>query len=338
MDEALYDLTMHACEAASVLDPYSTRRLKGFVAVVDADALLSSIENQCRTGQRSRILRIAEARTCCAYAEDHVYGETYRGIHKMARSSPVSVNQMQRCFEEDYLPVLRWVKSSGGSTNDERVSQVIDETDVPTAEVASLIAPCLVLSGDKHLRDPGIAPAHWRDAAGYGTQIVRAAAEQEGLIIAVGIPPVAMVGGGIKLGKAVGLRPWLSVGIMLLIAYFILKDSDRRERIGNTLGPLIEGFVELMNRADAREEEAIRELKGLMFQPTAPTVKQQVATVLARSREPLLAKELHQTVEEVFISDAIPTLAEVRGTLKDSSEFVVVERYRWQLGGLAGPQ
>ena len=50
-------------------------------------------------------------------------------------------------------------KTDGNGTNDVRVSQVTDATDVPTAELASLIAPCLVLAEDKSLRRPGYAPS-----------------------------------------------------------------------------------------------------------------------------------------------------------------------------------
>ena len=42
---------------------------------------------------------------------------------------------------------------------------ITDPDDVPTGQLAKLIAPCVVFSEDKHLSKPGLAPPAWRDAA-----------------------------------------------------------------------------------------------------------------------------------------------------------------------------
>ena len=48
-------------------------------------------------------------------------------------------------------------------TNDEpQVLAITDPDDVPTGQLAKLIAPFIVFSEDKHLRRPGLAPADWR--------------------------------------------------------------------------------------------------------------------------------------------------------------------------------
>jgi hypothetical protein len=38
-----------------------------------------------------------------------------------------------------------------------------------------------------------------------------------------------------------------------------------------------------------------------------------------------------------FAMELVPTVAEIRSALKDSSEFVQPERYRWQFGRVAAP-
>jgi hypothetical protein len=319
------------------LDPYSSFARK-VVTVIDSDALLPSIDNHCRTHSPSRILRIAESRSSVAFAADHVYGETYQGFEKLAKSSSASVDELRACFEEDSLPVIRWVTTPTEQIVDERVSLVTDVTDIPTAQLASLIAPCLVLSQDKSLRRPGFAPDEWRPAAGHGADIVRAAGEQEGGAMVMGLPVVGVVGGGIKLGEAVGLPWWASLAIMGAGGYLILRSPDRRRTISEKVWPVVEIFFEMMAEAVAREQAATQELKGVLFEPAVPpTVKQQIATVLARTREPQLAQEIQAAIELHFDDDPPPTVTEVRDVLKASPEFTTVERYRWQLGRLAGP-
>jgi hypothetical protein len=68
----------------------------------------------------------------------------------------------------------------------------------------------------------------------------------------------------------------------------------------------------------------------------APTVKQQVAIVLARQRDPLLAADIQERIRADF-PDRVPAITEVRAALRDGSEFVQPERYRWQFGRQAAP-
>jgi len=67
-----------------------------------------------------------------------------------------------------------------------------------------------------------------------------------------------------------------------------------------------------------------------------PTSKQQVAIVLARQPEPVLAKEIQAQLLRHFSEDLVPTISEVRAVLADGSEFIRPERYRWQFGRHAG--
>jgi len=320
----------------SVLDPYSTGSPR-YVTVADADALLSSVENHCRRGRRSRILRLATSGTTRVFLEDHVYGEAYRGLPKLARSSPVPESTLRACFEDEYLPALTWVQRDSDILSDPRVGLVTDETDVPTAELASLIAPCVVLSGDRHLRVPGIAAEDWRAVAGHGTDVDRAVGEQQGIVMVVGSPALVVVA-GVNLGERVGVPWWVTLLFMGFGAAAVARSPERRRWIGKKAMPVIEMISQLMTEAQARELASVQELKEAMFQaPAPPSLKQEVATVLARSRDPLLAKEVQELIATHFSEAYVPTIAETRSVLRDSTEFRLVERYRWRLGRRAGP-
>ncbi|MDQ6839719.1 MAG: hypothetical protein M3137_15680, partial [Actinomycetota bacterium] len=230
---------------------------------------------------------------------------------------------------------LRWVETDGSGLNDDRVSLVTDETDVPTAELASLIAPCLVLSEDKALRRPGYAPQAWRLAAGHGADVVEGAADRQAAAMVVGLPAVAILGGSIRLGNAVRLPSWSSLIILAIGGYAVLRKPGRRASLGKAVWPCVEVMGEAMTEAAAREEAGIHGMRKVMFMPsTSTTLKRQIAVVLARTREPLLALEVVELVEQHF--DKIWSVAEVRGVLASSPEFTQPERHRWQLGRRSG--
>ena len=97
------------------LDPYCSSGPQ-FLGLPDANALLSSIDNDCRKGWRSRLLRMAHSGTATLYAPDHVYGEVYEKLPRLARFSPVPLGDLRTCFEEKYLPAMRFVSVSGPKT------------------------------------------------------------------------------------------------------------------------------------------------------------------------------------------------------------------------------
>ena len=101
--------------ASMRLDPYCSLAPR-FLGVVDANAILSSVDNDCRKGPhwRSRLLRMASGGTAVLYAPDHVYGEVYRRMPKIARSSPVPLAVLRERFEAEYAsPAVRHSRYRG---------------------------------------------------------------------------------------------------------------------------------------------------------------------------------------------------------------------------------
>jgi hypothetical protein len=145
--------------ASKRLDPYSSGSPR-VLGVVDANALLSSVDNDCRKGPywRSRLLRMTDRGTAALYMTDQVYGEVYSKLSRIAICSPVPLDVLRTRFEETYLPVVRLVTVEAGNIVDPQVLAITDPDDVPTGQLAKLIAPCVVFSEDRHLRVPGFAP------------------------------------------------------------------------------------------------------------------------------------------------------------------------------------
>jgi hypothetical protein len=140
-------------------------------------------------------------------------------------------------------------------------------------------------------------------------------------------------------GQRTGLSPWVIAGIAGAGVAVYLRNPERRRAVGKYVVPVIEELGKELNSAALREQHGLRGLREVMLPVLAqPSVKQQTAIILARQREPLLAREVQEHMLAHFASEHVPTVTEIRSTLKRSSEFIQPERYRWQFGRLAGPR
>lgn len=319
------------------LDPYCSQ-VPRFLGLPDANALLSSIDNDCRNGWRSRLLRMTDRETAFLYAANHVYWEIYEHLPRVAQWSKVPVVVLRSRFETEYLPVLRFVTVDASEIVDPQVLAITDPDDVPTGQLAKLIAPCIVFSEDRHLRLPGLAPADWRAVAQFAVDVVEGATGQRVTANAATLP----LQGGVELikflGRRTGLSPWLIGGIVAGGAVLLLKDPERRKTVSKYVIPVLEAYGKQFERAMVQEQRGLAGLGEVILpSPAVPTSKQQVAIVMARQREPLLAKEIQAKILGHFPGELVPTITEVRTVLDDGPEFIQPERYRWQFGRLAGP-
>lgn len=239
--------------ASMRLDPYCSGSHR-FVGVADANALLSCVGNDCRkgTGWQSDLLRATNRGIATLYASDHVYWEVYEHLPKIARWSKVPVPVLRARFETNYLPRLRFVTVDAAAIADPQVLAITDPDDVPTGQLAKLVAPCVVFSEDRHLRKPGLAPDNWRAAAGCAIDLIEAAARQQTIWRATDglcIP----VSGAVELFKFVGRRtgvsPWAIAGLVGVGAAFYLKSPERRKVVGKYVLPVIDAIGKEMSSA-----------------------------------------------------------------------------------------
>ncbi|WP_137816829.1 hypothetical protein [Gandjariella thermophila] len=323
------------------LDPYCSL-VPRLVGIADTNALLSSVENDCRKGFRSRLRRMTAFGTAVLYAPDHVYGEMYRRLPKVAKSSPVPLAVLRAHFEQYYLPILRFVTVAEADVSDDQVLAITDLDDLPTGRLAKLIGPCVVFSDDKHLRKPGFAPQDWRVVAGLAADLAEGVSKQNvagALAVSPGWALTALVR---FVGRRFGVSPGLLGGLVAVGATLLLTDSQRRTRLGRSFEqygiPVLEAVFTAIEEARLQEEASIVALQEvLLAAPSEPSVKQQVAIVLARQTEPLLASEVQALIRDYFPAATVPTVAEVRAVLRGHPEFVQYRQYRWQFGRCAVP-
>ncbi|MGJ5826007.1 hypothetical protein [Streptomyces ossamyceticus] len=320
------------------LDPYSSSA-PHLVGIVDTNALLSSIENDCRKGFRSRLLRMSDDGTATLYAADHVLDETYERLPRIAKSSPVPLEALYAHFEAEYLPALRFVTMSDVDGPDEQVLAITDTDDVPTGWLAKLIAPCVVFSDDRHLKKPGFAPKDWQRAAKSVLDIAEGVRGQAVTVNAAALPARGAVGVVKLLGRQTGISPWAIGAVVLGGGALLLKQPDRRKAAATFAVRALEVVGTKLEAARTQEWQGVEKLREVILAaPLQPTIRQQVAITLARQAEPLLAAEVHDLIYGHFPDEPTVSVQDVRAVLEEGSEFVRVQRYRWQLGREVAPR
>lgn len=319
------------------LDPYCRETLR-FISITDTNALLSSIDNDCRKGYRSRLLRMSDSGAVVLYAADHVYWETYEHLPKFAKRSSVPLEVLRAHFENEYLPALRFVTVSDIDPLDSQVLGITDPDDVPTGILAKLIAPCLVFSDDNHLKKPGFAPKDWQKAAKSGLDVSEGASDQNTQAAVAVLPFRATYHLTRATSVKIGVSPWILAAMLLGAATYALWTPERRDKALKVAGAFVEAIGTELEKAMAQEERGAQIIREVLLPaPTAPTIRQQVAITLARQSEPLLAREIQEIIQFSFAPDTIPTVSEVRAVLEEGDEFVRSGRYRWQFGREAAP-
>jgi hypothetical protein len=320
------------------LDPYSPNT-SHLIGIVDTNALLSSIENDCRKGFRSRLLRMSHGGTATLYAADHVLEETYEHLPRMARRGLVPLATLRAHFEAAYLPALQFVTMSDLDGPDDQVLAITDADDVPTGWLAKLIGPCVVFSDDRHLKEPGFAPKDWQRTAESVLDIAEGVRDQAITVNAAVLPVSGAVGLVKLLGRQTDISPWAIGAVVLGGGVLLLKKPDRRKAAALFAVKALEVVGTKMEAATAQERRGVEKLREVILAaPSRPTIRQQVAITLARQNEPLLAAEVHELIQANFPEEPTINLQDVRTVLEEGAEFVRVQRYRWQLGRGVAPR
>jgi hypothetical protein len=203
--------------------------------------------------------------TRSVYAPDHIYTEVYRRLPKIARSTPVPLDALRERFEAEYLPALRYVTVDTAAIADPQVLAITDPDDVPTGQLAKLIAPCVVFSEDRHLRKPGLAPPAWRDAAQFAVDL---AAGVTGQRITGNLTTLPFRGGAelvAFLSRKTGVSPWIIGGIATAAAACVLSSPQRRQTVGRYVMPVVEALMKEMERSTALEQHGIAGLRQILL-------------------------------------------------------------------------
>lgn len=126
------------------------------LGVLDTNTIFNDLIYQLRH-ERDEGLMVQSSREGAIrlLASSHVYGEVYERVPTQERRG-FPAEQILALFERSYLPHIHFV-DIGGMPPDSRTLAVsnTDPDDLPTAQLALLIAPCHVYTDDPDLTEAG---------------------------------------------------------------------------------------------------------------------------------------------------------------------------------------
>jgi hypothetical protein len=252
--------------------------------VVDTSMLLNDCCDAARGSGGSLLLSLAHSPVAHLYAGRHVLEEMERRLPRRAEQRHLDPVRADTVWRQNYLPKIRFVDMTGVARG--RAASALaarDPTDLQTALLAELLAPCLVFAFDKDLVDTGIARRDWVNVSHSAEE-----AAQLQLLFSGGLGTV-MFGGFIsyETGKAIAAFARASpfgallatAGTALLGYRYLNSERGRHHRTEakSLLGDLFDGLSKVVAQADKAKllvEEAafVLEVEPTEFAHLARTV------------------------------------------------------------------
>jgi hypothetical protein len=318
----------------SALDP----RRGPLPAVLDTDFIRTGLHNQLRVGALPRSVRTAQDGSLCLFMEYDTLVETQEKLPKFARQLGVSVDELRRILNHDWLPNIEVVQLPPGlRVLDPRALRVRDGDmdDFPAAALAALLSPCLLLTHNyKHFGALGVLT---RDQASDGVMAVVAINVGEvQLHAAIAVPalPFRMAGATMSWAtEKIGPAAWVILGLVVAggIYWYVKQPPERRDTSKKAAGSI---GTHLMNEYGAAAEVAYQGrvvLRASMVpKPQYRTPVSAIMRELALSSEPLSAAQLAELLDPAVRRPA----AEIRAFLRehDNTVFQQVRRGGFVLG------
>jgi type II secretory pathway pseudopilin PulG len=266
-----------------------------------------------------------------------VANELAWNYEKAARRGHVDASLVRGVLDESIMPHIRFVDLADSTLYDDprlRTLRAADEDDVDLGRLAMLLAPCQVLSLDKHLRHSKLAPATHEareELVAAGLQIELSDGAVVGAAFGVQIVAGGMSQGVRSISARVEAPGWL-VGMTLLaivsaLTTWVLWSPERRAKATRAIkvaGTLIEDM-------QSQRSEALATVEQVSVSPPASNdPERQIARTLAVSHSSMLASEIRSVLSAA--DDKTRGVTEILGILRENSAFVLVDRNRWQLG------
>lgn len=114
--------------------------------------------------------------------------------------------------------------------------------------------------------------------------------------------------------RRTSLSPWLIGAAAIGTGSHLLRKPEQQEAVGKRVMPLLQAYADWTAQAATQERRGIQGIREVMLpSPAAPSLKQQVAIVLARQQEPLLAREVQEQLLMHF-AEPVPGLPDIRAS------------------------
>jgi hypothetical protein len=308
--------------------------------VADASFLVSDILRATRTRQQGPFLDALKSGVVRTFVAHQVWAEVPRSVRRAAAEQHLDPTVAEQIWWREYIPLIRVVEVEGIPTVQAESVLSRDRSDVPTMQLAGLLAPVVVLASDRDLQDPGIATQKYFqvvDAAGSLTVVAEGTWVGMVAMNAAGVAAQSAVRGVAALARRregqlvlAGLAGAAVVGA--LVRRTMLRDDARRlgHRFGAVLWDRVVPFMESMAMV---YENATKVWEGGEYRTEGGTVQQQVARALSVSPHPLNRTQLAEHIlPDGSDADRRRLVRDLASVLEAVPAFSRVSLRGWELG------
>jgi hypothetical protein len=243
--------------------------------VLDADVLSRQVDYAVRRGYEPALFVHASPAYSTftgvvLFATTRVYEEAVRRLPEIATRRAVPVQKVVGAWNELVVPRVRFVDMTDLTVGDVRVAEVeaLDARDAPTAALACVLAPAILLTDNrKHFR-PFAIPATKSDAV--AVDLFEAGKLAQGVGGALVIPQLAglgMVEGSKAVATKLGRDGAVVVGLLAVGALLVLLTSGRGRRFGTGIKRAASDAVPLIAQAMEAGTSAGRRITGFAIAP-----------------------------------------------------------------------
>jgi len=312
--------------------------------VLDTKAVINSACYRVRHGAPGRLEQAIPLRhlgLVPLFAPRHVIEEVDEHLAERALEEGLDPAAVTRVWNEQLRPHIRIVDLEIRDHLDPRLRGVLaaDPDDLPTAALALLVAPAIVLTDDADLVDNGFASqAWWTEAAGDVLIVAMADGQVLGVVFGLSATVTGIGYGTAAVVRAVRRAPLMTitVAIAVLAGAWLLVRRYPPGRVRTAFKELGAAVGAAWWELQESQQAAVARLPWVPIPPgRAPDLEERCARVLARITGTLTAAEVHEQLRRDPAHPA-PSVAEVRAALRGHRAFTQVGHGRWQLGVPAG--
>lgn len=311
--------------------------LRPLPAVLDTACVRTGLHYQLRNGSPPASVTTARDGEVRLFMEYETLTETAKKLPKFARDLGVTVAELRRILNEEWLPHIQVVKVPPSLRRlDPRALAVRDSDadDYPAAALAALLSPCILLT---HNHNDFAALGVYTTSQGIDAVMALIAINigeiQVHAVLVVPALPIRLAAVGIKWAtERIGPAAWV---ILILAAaggiyWYHKQPPERRERIKEIAGDIGTHFMDKYASATEVVQQARLKLRAnLVPKPKQRSTTSAILRELAVAPESLSAQQLADLLD----ASLRPQVADFRAYLRGNEAlFAQVRRGGFELG------
>ncbi len=320
-EEELASMLAEAAEL-SALDP----RRGPLPAIVDTGFIRTGLEDQLKRGKLPASVWSAQEGSLRLFMEYDTLVETGEKLPKFAGQLGVTVPELRRILNRDWLPNIEVVRLPLAVRElDPRALTVRDRDadDFPAAALAALLSPCLLLTHDKDFAALGVRTRHQGRDGVLAVIDIKVGEMQLQAVIAAPALPFRAAGAAMNWAtEKIGPAAWVILGLVVAggIYWYLKQPAERRDNIKKAAASVGTHVMNEYGTAAGEVYQAQVRLRASMVpRPEARTSVSAILRELALSPESLSAAQLAELLDP---SVRLP-VAGIRAFLRENDDATV---------------